>query len=382
MVIVSLNEDGRVAEPAAYPGPTKGDLPMIRVPIIHRTLATALMTSILALGSVETMAQTQGTGNEQPESRATMDRGQGDVSRDQLRHQMHSEIDAAGHLSMQERQTMHANLDACFQMNMPGPMLRAAFPGSSHGQMSGEAMIGLQNSVMATGRDGLPVEPMLAKIQEGRTKGVPAPALERACDRMAGYLRAADRIMTQSREHGLEPPKDPVQQRRMHQEMTMQMWRGMSEEGYDQLGDQARMRLRDGNCGIADLVSAGEVATRLQEEGVAGKRAVQVTGEALRHGYRANEMMQLQYMVMNRQRSGGTIDGFMGDMEYCLGSGMQVGQMYEYMMQHGWMGPGHMGGPWGSQHMNNMGGPGNDGCGGGMGDDDHHGGGGDHHGGM
>jgi hypothetical protein len=174
----------------------------------------------------------------------------------------------------------------------------------------------------------------------------------------------------------------------MHQEMAMQMWRGMSEEGYGQLERHAQMRLRDGSCGIADLVSAGETATRLQEEGVASGRAVSVTGQALRHGYRANEMMQLQYMVINRQRTGGTMDGFMGDMEYCLGSGMQMGQMYEYMMQHGWMGPGHMSGPWGSQHMDNMGGPGHHGGGGGMGDDGHHGGGGGmgddggHHGGM
>lgn len=353
---------------------------MNRVSIIHRIFATALMTSLLVLGAAETTAQTQGTGHGQSEGQPAMERGQGDVSRDQL----HSQIDAAGHLSMEERRTMHANLDACFQMNMPGPMLQAVFPGSSHRQMSGEAMIGLQNRVMATGRGGLPVELMLAKIQEGRMKGVPAPVLAGACDRMDGYLRAADRIMTQSREHGLEPPRDPIQQHRMHQEMAMQMWRGMSEEDYGQLGEQARLRLRDGSCGIVDLVSAGETATWLQEEGVAAARAVRVTGEALRHGYRAKEMMQLQYMVMNRHRAGDTMDGFMGDMEYCLGSGMQVGQMYEYMMQHGWMGPGNMSGPWGSQHMDNMGGPGHHG-GGGMGDDDdHHGGmgGGGHHDGM
>jgi hypothetical protein len=353
---------------------------MNRVSIIHRIFSTALVTSLLALGAAEATAQTDGAGHGKLDGQTAMERGQGDVSRDQL----HSEIDAAGDLSMEERETMHANLDACFQMNMPGPMLQAVFPGSSHRHMSGEAMIGLQNRIMTTGRDGLPVEPMLAKIQEGRTKGVPGPVLERACNRMDGYLRAADRIMTQSRDHGLEPPGDPAQRHRMHQEMAMQMWRGMSEENYGQLGEQARMRLRDGSCGIADLVSAGETATRLQEEGVATARAVRVTGEALRHGYRANEMMQLQYIVMNRQRTGDTMDRFMGDMEYCLGSGMQVEQMYEYMMQHGWMGPGHMSGPWGSQYMDNMGGPGHHGSGGMGNDDDHHGGMGDggHHDGM
>jgi hypothetical protein len=355
---------------------------MKRVSINHRVLSTALMAMFLALGAMKATAQTDGDGKR--DGQTAMERGQGDVSREQLRQRLHSEIDAAGHLSMQEKQTMHANLDACNQMNMPVPMLQAVFPGSSHRQMSGEAMIGLQNRVMAAGRDGLPVEPMLAKIQEGRTKGVPASGLDHACDRMDGYLRAADRIMTQSRQHGLQPSEDPAHQRRLHQEMAMQMWRGMSEDAYGHLGQQAHLRLRDGSCGIADLVWAGEVATRLQEEGVAAGRAVRVTGEAVRRGYRVNEMMQLQYMVMNRQRTGGTIDAFMGDMEYCLGSGMQVGQMYEYMMQHGWMGPGHMGGPWGAQHMDNVGGPGHHG-GDGTGDHGHDdggtGGGGGHHGG-
>ncbi|MCK4773617.1 MAG: hypothetical protein KAT30_02485, partial [Candidatus Krumholzibacteria bacterium] len=99
---------------------------MNRVSIIHRIFATALVTSFLVLGAVEATAQTQGTGHGQSEGQPAMERGQGDVLRDQL----HSQIDAAGHLSMQEKQTMHANLDACFQMNMPGPMLQAVFPGS------------------------------------------------------------------------------------------------------------------------------------------------------------------------------------------------------------------------------------------------------------
>lgn len=310
--------------------------------------------------------------------------GQGDMTRDQTRDRIHDRINDAQHLTDQQRQRMHQNLNACLEMNLPAPMLEGLFPEAGGAPMSGEDMIGLQERVMTAARDGMPVEPMLAKIQEGRTKGVPAPVLQRACDRMNECLHAADRIMRQSRENGIAPPDDPAQRRRVHQDMAMQVWRGITEDGYGELREQARLRLRDGTCDMSDLAAAGETATRLQEEGVDPHRAVRVVGDALRRGYRSQDMAQLQHMVVNRQRAGRTLDGFMGDMEYCLGTGMQAGQMYNYMMQHGWMGPGHMNGPWGSQDMDNVGGPGHHG-GGGSDDGGHHGGqqsGDGHHGGK
>ena len=76
------------------------------------------------------------------------------------------------------------------------------------------------------------------------------------------------------------------------------------------------------------------------------------------------------------------MEGFLADMEHCLSETMGVGEMYNYMMQHGWMGPGDMHSPGGQHWMDDVGGgPGRhgemgDGHDGGSGDGSHHGGGG------
>jgi hypothetical protein len=212
------------------------------------------------------------------------------------------------------------------------------------------------------------VEPLLAKAQEGRTKGVPGPALEGACNRMEQYTRTASRVMNQFQQSGIEPPHDGAQQRRMQGEMAQQMWRGLQEPDYDRLRERAqeRLRLRDGSCDAEDVVAAGEVTTRLLEAGVERNRAVEFSGDAIQQGYRYQEMRQIQIMVAARSQRGETMGKLLDDMEHCVGAGMGPGEMYGYMIRHGWMGPGDMYGPGGQQptdtrgHGSGMGGSGTD----------------------
>ncbi|MCK5406362.1 MAG: hypothetical protein KAJ37_02855 [Candidatus Krumholzibacteria bacterium] len=359
-------------------------------------LIAALALCALVIGT-GVQAQNDGQGT------LTRDRGQdgvGDVTRDQARDgaqqhdrdrdrdrakaEMHGRIDAAPGLTTEERGQMHANLDACFDLGVSEAGVGAVFPGEENRhRVSAQAMLRLQNRVMTASREGLDVESMLAKVQEGRTKGVPEPLLEQACERMENHVRTANRIMEKAKEEGFEAPQDQTQNRRMQKEMAQQMWRGMNEEGLDHLCDQARLRLRDGSCSLDDLTAASETATRLHEEGIATDRAVHVVGEALRRGYGTHEMHQLRFMVTARHQQGGPIDGFLADMEYCLGEGMGSQEMYRHMWQNGWMGPGDMHGPGGCNNIDDVGhgGPAHHG---GMGGDDHHGGmdDDDHHGGM
>jgi hypothetical protein len=243
---------------------------------------------------------------------------------------------------------MHANLETCIELGVTEPGLEAVFPGEGEQRrISTKTMLQLQNRVMTAAREGLPVEPMLAKVQEGRTKGVPEPLLEQACVRMENNVRTANQIMKKAMNDGVEPPKDQVQNKRMQREMAQQMWRGMNEEGYDQLRKRAQLRLRDGECDAEDLVAAGEVATRLLEAGVDRERAVRFSGDALQQGYRAQEMRRIQLMVASQQHRGEPMNGFFGDLEHCVGAGMGSGEMQNYMMRHGWMGPGDVYGPGG-----------------------------------
>jgi len=327
---------------------------------------------MLSLLAVTTVAQAQNDGGQGDVTRSRQESGDLDRDRDrdqdrtkqydkdqnQVRKNLHDNIDAAPGLTADERAAMNANLDACVELGIPASQLEAVFPdgdGKYQHKVSTQTMIKLQKRVMTMAREGMPVEPVLSKVQEGRTKGVAEPLLEQACVRMENNVRTANRIMTKAMNDGLEPPKDQAQQRRMNTEMAQQMWRGMNEEGYDQLRERARLRLRDGDCDTNDLVAAGEVATRLLESGVDPKRAMRFSGEALQQGYRAQEMKQIQVMIASQYRHGKSIDGFFGDMEHCMGAGMGAGEMHNYMMRHGWTGPGDMYGPGGYQPTDHKG---------------------------
>jgi hypothetical protein len=236
-------------------------------------------------------------------------------------------------------------------------------------------MLKLQERVRAAAQEGLPVDPVVNKIQEARTKGVPEANLERICERMENHVREAQRIMTRAKADGIQPAPDQRRERQMIQEMAQHMWRGTTAADVDQLRTRARERSRERTCTVEDLTVASETATRLREEGVEAHRAVRVTGDALAKGYGAGELRQLQYMMVYRHREQRAVTGLVDDFEHCVATGMNSAHMYEYMMQHGWMGPGDMHGPGGSNPIDDQGhGPGHmgDGSGGGTDGGGHH----------
>jgi hypothetical protein len=265
----------------------------------------------------------------------------------QTREQIRERIDQADRLTEQQREQMRDNLRECERLGLGVDEIDAIFPGAEGANgPNAEAMIRVQSRVMNMAREGLPAGAVVAKFKEGALKGVPGPALDGACERMENHVRAANRVMTRLRDETGEPAGDPAQVRRQTRELAQQMWRGMGEGDYDQLRERVRKQLRDGSCNTDDVVAGGELATRLREQGVERGRAIEIPGEALERGYRAPEMRHLQFMLTAR-RHNGPMDEFVADLEHCLGLGLGMGEMYQHMMQNGWMGPGDMAGPGG-----------------------------------
>ena len=291
------------------------------------------------------------------------------ADREQLRDRIQDRIRTAQDLTADERATMRANLEACLRSGVTEPGLEAVFPGGGRARpVSTPTMLHLQTRLRAMAQDGLPVEPILAKVQEALMKGVPDAGLTQVSERIEKHVREAKRIMTQAQAEGFRPAPDARRERQMLREMAQQMWRGTSAADVDELRTRARDRLRVRECSIEDLVAASETATRLREEGVESRRALRVTGEALRQGYRAEEMRRLQFMMVYRHREGRAAKDLVDDFEYCLGAGMDTGHMYQYMMRHGWMGPGDVQGPGGSRPIDDQGHGGGSPGGGGSGD--------------
>lgn len=265
-------------------------------------------------------------------------------------------IRAARDLSEGERAQMLSNLEACDRAGLTDPGLETVFPGKGKTrQIATQTMLQLQARVRAMAQEGLPVEPVLAKVQEARMKGVADPGLAQVAERVEKHVREAKRIMTQAKADGVQPPADPRRERQMVREMAQQMWRGTPPEDVDALRTRARERQRTRACTMEDLVATSETATRLREEGIEARRAMRVAGEALQRGYGAEEMRKLQYMLVYRHREGRGAEGLVDDFEHCLGAGMDAAHMYRYMMQNGWMGPGDVQGPGGSRPIDDQG---------------------------
>lgn len=309
----------------------------------YRAILIAALAALLASLPSGLLAQGADGGGAQLEQQA------GELDRARTRDQIRTHIDTAPGLDEGQRSRMHNNLNACIELSIPPAALAGVFPDANGNGASAESMLRLQEQVMRMAREGLTVEPLLNKAQEGRTKGVPDPALERACERMEQYTRTASRMMSRFQQSGIDVPGEPAGQRRMQGEMARQMWRGMEEPDYDQLRERAQQRLRDGSCDASDVVAASEVATRLREAGVERARAMEFAGAAIQQGYRYQEMRQLQIIVAARAQRGEPMRDLLEDMEHCVGAGMGPGEMYGYMIRHGWMGPGDMYGPGGNQ---------------------------------
>ena len=364
--------------------------------VIVVALAAVLAGGAVAFAMSSSCGSGQGCQHQHQAAEATCSHGGGEGGDSwQIRQNYHQAIHMNPDLTAAEQRRMAENLDACLDLNLSETQLNALFPsGRGNQSIAASELLRVQDQVIAVAREGLPVEPMVEKVQEGGLKGVQGQSLEHAVGRMGNHLRTAHRVMADAVTAGVGPALDVGEEQRLTREMARSMSHGVDAGGLEHLRDQARMRAHDGGCSLAELTAAATTASMMHGEGVDVDRAVHMTGEALRMGYAADEMMNMGQMMMDNHRQGGALEEIVTDLEYCLADGMHPEEMTEHMMQEGWMGPGDMHGPGGHHMIDDMGGggPGHHGDmgdgghhGGGMGDDDHDGGGmgdDDHGGGM
>lgn len=303
------------------PGVLKGSITAIAAFLIVGT------TAGLIFAQVDDNAAEK---RERNEMRSTAQDPQGDVLRDRIRDRIEKEDG----LQDQERERFRQHLAECKQLDLGDETLAVLFDESEPLRKQ----LRTQERVLAMAREGLPHEPVMQKIQEGRRKGASEDALDRVCARMEEHVRAAHRVMERARGEGVTQG-DSDAERRHTREMAMHMWRGLSEEDGDQLCERARLRLRDGSCTTEDLTAASETAAKLKEMGIERHRAVEVAGEALQYGYTAREMRQLSWMVMTAHMHGGPHSEVLDTLERGIRHQHEFAEMLDEMWQHGWMGP-------------------------------------------
>ncbi|UCF78861.1 MAG: hypothetical protein JSW03_00860 [Candidatus Eiseniibacteriota bacterium] len=303
-----------------------------------RTLGASMLALLslllICVAAETTLAQDETSEPAQVRNRQQIRNAAQEPQGETLRQRIRERIENEQGLQDQEREQLRQHLRDCERLEFDDGLVAALF---SDG-VSLREQLRTQERVMTLAREGLPVEPVAQKLQEGRRKGVGQGSLERVCARIAEQVRAAHRFMERAREEGLTPGEANAERRNV-QEMAANMWRGLKEDEMERLQKRARERLRDGSCTTEQLVVAAETATRLAELGIERNRAVRVAGDALQHGYTAREMRQLAWMVMTAHMHGSPLGDVMDEIETGFRNQRQLSQMVQEMWQRGWLGP-------------------------------------------
>ncbi|MEJ2721459.1 MAG: hypothetical protein P8181_10025, partial [bacterium] len=290
-----------------------------------------------------------------------------DPQGDLLRQRIQERIKNEDGLNDQEREQLRQHLRDCGELGLDDAVVGALID-------EGEPLrsqIRNQKRILEMKREGLPIEPVMTKLQEGRRKGASDEVVEKVCARMEANVRTANRFLARAREDGVTPGDNEAEQRRTR-EMAMNMWRGLNEGDMEQLRERARLRLREGSCTTEDLAAAAGVASRYEEMGIGREQALRLAGAALQNGYSAGEIHQLRLMVLTAHMHGAPSDAVLDTLENELRNQHQLAQMFQQMWQHGWMGPAdEHGGRGGHSPGDDMGG-GGPGSHGGPGDDGQH----------
>jgi hypothetical protein len=308
-----------------------------------RLIPVFVAVLLIAFTAGAASAQTDGGAAQARESnqiRNAAQNPQGDALRQRIRERI--ENDAA--LEQQDRDRLRRHLGECQELGLDDETVAMLFDESKPLQKQ----IRMQERILTLAREGLPHEPVVQKLREGRQKGADDGAIERVCERMEEDVRAANRVMVRAREDGLGRG-DADAERARTRDMAMNMWRGVSEDECDQLRERARLRLRDGSCTTEELVVSAETAVKLRDMGIERGRALEVAGEALQNGYTTREMRQMGWMVMTAASHGGPRDDVLDTIERGIRDRNQLTEMSQEMWQRGWMGPadehgGHHGG--------------------------------------
>ncbi len=319
-------------------------------------LVSMLLTMVASFaGAQETSGE---RARERHELRDPANEPQGDALRERIRERIENEPG----LQEQEREQLRKHLGECNELALGDDTVAALFDD----QRSLRAQLRQQERVLAMTRDGLPIDPVMEKLREGRRKGASEEVLERVCSRMEHHVRVASRVIEHARADGVEPTGNLQTELKLTRSMAMNMWRGLGEGDVEKLRERAHDRLRDHRCTTTDLAAAAETATQLQEMNTERNRAVEMAGEALARGYTAREMRQISWMVMAARAHGGPPEEVLDRLEQGLRNQERMGEMMQQMWQRGWMGPGEEhGGRGGHSPVDDViGGPGGQGGGG------------------
>lgn len=157
----------------------------------------------------------------------------------------------------------------------------------------------LIEQVNKAGERGVPPEPLANKIKEGLAKGIDPQRIEPVVRRMAGHFESAQEVLKEAGARGVADVAAGSRQRAL-EALAEAFARGATAEEVREIGRLTQ----EGRQKVAQeaFASGAKSFAVLKEAGVSAKDGSALVGEALRQGFRSNELVDLAREIKRRGR--------------------------------------------------------------------------------
>ena len=283
-----------------------------------------------------------------------------------LQDRLQASVTAASDLDPTASEQMQANLRVCLQAGLDPAQLVGLFPLDDRPHLGGPEALRAQATVISALSAELPVNLILAKIQEGCRKGVDGARIVAAAARMQECLTVAHRVLATATTDGLALAAATTDH--ATDNLAMHVWSGLTADDLGALTSSATQRKSGQACTVDDLLAASGCAVSLVGAGADHANAVALAGEVLGHGLSAQEIREVAALVTAAQQRSPGFEDILSTVRADLDRGLGAKDMAQQMLRAGWLGPAEVPGA-GGRGMGPAAGPGSPGYPGGAGND-------------
>lgn len=182
--------------------------------------------------------------------------------------------------------------------------------------MDGKALEESLDVVLKTHQKGLPVRPVLDRLQQGLSKGVPPPRLTAATKQLVVKLVAADSLVNNLVKNGMKAGTPAEKADTLHT-----VARALEKTIPDEAIVKTGMRVVKQGASLSKFAAAVASMTSLVEMGMPVDHASRLIHKAVDKGYAESDMLMMEREMSGRMRDGSKMQEIMKGMDSMMNSG-------------------------------------------------------------
>lgn len=171
----------------------------------------------------------------------------------------------------------------------------------------------------------LPVRPVLDRVQQGLSKGVPPEKILAFTERLVEKLAAADRILSSIEKSGTKADKS-----RYREEGTQSVARALEKAIPEDMITKVGMKAAGKRVSFSTFNASINAITTFVEVGMQPEQALRLVNRAMDKGYSEKEMTEMEMKMSRMMKEGWMMDDAMKSMEMMMNKG-SMGDMQKGM---------------------------------------------------